>query len=181
MTEEDVNAQNSEGEEPPRDDRPEREPLSDEALQDCRDEALDFLEGLLEAMELEGEVDVQVTEERSLACVVDGEDLAILIGRRGQILEATQDLLRTAVQRQAMTRVRVTLDIEGYRERRREVLAELARDKSEAALQDGEAELEYMSAFERKVIHDAVGEIDGVTSFSEGEEPRRRVIIQKED
>jgi spoIIIJ-associated protein len=80
-----------------------------------------------------------------------------------------------------MTRVRVTLDIEGYRERRREVLAELARDKSEAALQDGEAELEYMSAFERKVIHDAVGEIDGVTSFSEGEEPRRRVIIQKED
>lgn len=159
----------------------ERQPLSEELLKDCRDEALDFLEGLLQAMELEGEVDVEITPEEGLSCTIEGEDLAILIGRRGQTLEATQDLLRTAVQRLAMTRVRVTLDIEGYRERRREVLGDLAAEQAAVALDEGEVELDPMSAFERKVIHDAVGEIEGVTSFSEGEEPRRRVIIQATD
>ena len=160
---------------------PEREPLTSETLDTCREEALDFLEGLLDAMDLEGDVEVVLTEDPSLECRIDGEELGILIGRRGQTLEAVQDLLRTAVQRQAMARLRVTLDIEGYRERRREALQELAADKAEAAMRDGEVELDPMSAFERKVIHDAIGEIEGVVSFSEGEEPRRRVILQRED
>jgi spoIIIJ-associated protein len=85
------------------------------------------------------------------------------------------------VQRQVRARVWVTLDVQGYRERRKEALRERAREMAARALDEGEMELEPMNAFERKIVHDAVGEITGVTSFSEGEEPYRRVVIAPDD
>jgi spoIIIJ-associated protein len=151
-----------------------------EILEDGREDALDFLEGLLDSMDLDGSVDVEVQDD-TLRATVAGEELGVLIGRHGRTLEALQELLRAAVQHQGGARIRISLDIEGYRERRREALTEMAHDVADRALQVGEARLEPMSAFERKVVHDAVGEIDGVTSQSEGEEPRRYVVIRRTD
>ena len=149
-----------------------------EILEDGREDALDFLEGLLDAMELDGSVDVDVQDD-ALRVTVTGEELGVLIGRHGRTLEALQELLRAAVQHQGGARIRISLDIEGYRERRREALNEMAQDVADRALEVGEARLEPMSAFERKVVHDAVGEIEGVISESEGEEPRRYVVIRR--
>jgi spoIIIJ-associated protein len=152
----------------------------DQVLEDAVEDALDFVEGLLDAMDLDGEVAAEV-QEGAISMVITGESSGILIGRHGRTLEAIQDLLRTAVQRQAQTRIRISLDVEGYRDRRREAVAQQARDMAERARSEGEVELPEMSAFERKVVHDVVSTIEGVTSFSEGEEPRRRVIIQSEE
>ena len=151
-----------------------------QVFEDAVEDALDFIEGLLDAMDLDGEVAAEI-QDGMISVVVTGESSGILIGRHGRTLEAIQDLLRTAVQRQAQTRIRLTLDIEGYRDRRREAVAKQAREMAERALTEGEVELPEMSAFERKVVHDTVSAIEGVTSFSEGEEPRRRVIIQSEE
>lgn len=154
-------------------DGPERQ----EILEYAREDALDFLEGLLEAAGLDGEVEVRLDGERVVAEVF-GEDLGILIGRHGIGLQALQELLRAAVQRQAGTRVPIDLDIEGYRERRGEVLREHAEEMVAKARRQGEVVLEVMPAYERKIIHDAVSAREGVTSFSEGEEPNRRVVIR---
>lgn len=154
---------------------------SEDVLEDAREDALDFLEGLLDAMEMDGDVIADITKEGAIAASIEGSDSGLLIGRRGQTLDAIQELLRTALQRQAQTRLRVTLDIEGYRDRRRETLIREAQQLAERALGEGEVALEPMSAYERKIVHDAVAEIEGVESFSEGEEPRRRVIIRAID
>lgn len=152
-----------------------------EVMEEGREEALDFLEGLLDAMELDGRVTVEI-EQGELAASVEGEEAGVLIGRGGQTLAAIQDLLRTAVSRLLQTHVRISLDIEGYRERRREALEQTAQEKAEEAqASGGEVELEPMPAYERKLVHDAVAAIEGVTSFSEGEDPDRRVIIATED
>lgn len=163
------------------DDDEDQEPADyQEILEMAREDALDFVEGLLDVMDVEGEVAAEVAEE-GIFVSVDGEEAGLLIGRRGQTMEAIQEILRSVVQRQARTRVRVTLDIEGYRERRRQALEEQARQMAERAQQEGEVELEPMPAFERKIVHDTVGQIEGVTSFSEGEEPNRRVIIARQE
>lgn len=177
MTEEDSGVESSEAEPGV---EPEAELSLDQVLEDAVEDALDFVEGLLDAMDLDGEVAADVSDD-TISMAITGESSGILIGRHGRTLEAIQDLLRTAVQRKAQSRVRLTLDVEGYRDRRREAVAKQAREMAEKALQEGEVELPEMSAFERKVVHDVVSTIEGVTSFSEGEEPRRRVIIQSED
>jgi spoIIIJ-associated protein len=151
---------------------------TEEPLEAAREEVLDFLDGLLEAMEVDGEVIAEI-EEDGIQASVNGREAGLLIGRRGQTLEAIQELLRIAVQRQVRARIRISLDVEGYRSRRRAALQERAREMAERAMGEGEVELEPMSAFERKAVHDAVGEIEGVISFSEGEEPYRRVIISR--
>lgn len=160
----------------------EQEPSGDsDRLEVARDDVLDFLEGLLEAMGLDGEAHADIADDGIVASVAGG-DLGILIGRHGQTLNALQELLRAAVQHQARERVRITLDIEGYRERRRETLERYAQDMAARAREEGgEIELDAMPAFERKVVHDTVAEIEGVTSFSEGEEPNRRVIIRRSE
>ena len=105
----------------------------------------------------------------------------VLIGRRGQTLDALQELARTAVQRRLRSRVRLLVDVEGYRARRRSSLADYARAIAERAKERGtEIELEPMTAYERKIVHDAVSEIDGASSFSEGEEPNRKVVVRGE-
>lgn len=153
----------------------------EEILEDARDDALDFLEGLLDAMEADGEVAAEITEEGVVAVEITGGDGGLLIGSRGQTLEAIQELLRTVVQRQAQTRVRVTLDVEGYRERRRESVRRLAEQMVERALDEGEVELDPMNAYERKIVHETVASVSGVSSFSEGQEPRRRVLIRRDE
>jgi spoIIIJ-associated protein len=160
------------------------EPYEEESEEDrlamAQEDALDFVDGLLEAMDVDGEATAEIRDRRVYVSV-EGQEAAILIGHHGQTLDAIQELLRSAVQRQVRARVWVTLDVQGYRERRKEALRERAREMAARALDEGEMELEPMNAFERKIVHDAVGEIEGVTSFSEGEEPYRRVVIAPEE
>jgi spoIIIJ-associated protein len=164
-------------EEPPGDEEPESE---DERLVIAQEDALDFIEGLLEAMDVDGDATAEIRDRR-VYVTVEGEESALLIGHHGQTLDAIQELLRSAIQRQLRSRVWVTLDVQGYRERRKEALQERAREMAARALDEGELEFEPMNAFERKIIHDTIGEIEGVTSFSEGEDPYRRVVIAPED
>jgi spoIIIJ-associated protein len=155
----------------------EREPATPEEVAEV---AQDFVDGLLSAMGLEAEVKSSVEGESAFIDVA-GESLGVLIGRRGQTLDALQELARTAVQRRLRSRVRLLVDVEGYRARRRTSLAEYAKQIAERAKQRGtEIELEPMNSFERKIVHDAVAEVEGATSFSEGEEPARKVVVRGE-
>lgn len=140
--------------------------------------AVDFVQGLVGAMGIEAEVSSAVREDR-VHVDISGSDLGPLIGRRGQTLDALQEVTRTAVQRRLRSRVRLLVDVEGYRARRRESLVEYAQSMARRAIERGtEIELEAMNSFERKTVHDAVSEIEGATSFSEGEEPNRKVIVR---
>ena len=142
--------------------------------------ATDFVGGLLSTMGLEAEVSSSV-EGNSAFIDVAGEGLGVLIGRRGQTLDALQELTRTAVQRRLRARVRLLVDVEGYRARRRASLVEYAKAIAERAKARGtEIELEPMTAYERKIVHDAVAEVDGASSFSEGEDPNRKVVVRGE-
>lgn len=165
-------------EEAPRfDDEEAVEPATPEQVAET---AQEFLSGLLEKMGLEAEVKTS-TEGDSAFVDVTGESLGVLIGRRGQTLDALQELARTAVQRRLRSRARLLVDVEGYRARRRSSLADYAREIADRAKDRGtEIELEPMTAYERKVVHDAVAEVDGATSFSEGEEPNRKVVVRGE-
>ncbi len=142
--------------------------------------AAEFVSGLVEAMGLEAEVSPAI-EGGTPRIDVTGESLGVLIGRRGQTLDALQELTRTAVQRRLRARVRLLVDVEGYRARRHASLVDYARSIAERAKERGtEIELEPMNAYERKVVHDAVAEVQGATSFSEGEEPNRKVVVRGE-
>jgi spoIIIJ-associated protein len=153
------------------------EPATPEEVAETAEE---FVKGLLEAAGLGAEVSTSV-EGETAHIDVTGEDLGGMIGRRGQTLDALQELTRTAVQRRLRSRVRLMVDVEGYRARRRSSLAEYARSIAERAKERGtEIELEPMSAYERKIVHDAVAEVDGASSFSEGEEPNRKVVVRSE-
>ena len=140
----------------------------------------EFVEGLLASMQLEADVSTRLEDDRAVVDVT-GDDLGVLIGRRGQTLDALQEVTRTAVQRRLRSRVRLLVDVEGYRSRRRDSLTEYARSMARRAMERGtEIELEPMNAYERKLVHDAVTEIDGASSYSEGEEPNRKVIVRGE-
>lgn len=142
------------------------------------DAAADFLEGLLDRLELPGDLKIRITEEHAEVEIVDVGSGA-LIGRRGQTLEAIQELARCSLQREFQRRSHVKIDIEGYRERRLEKLLEKAEEAIENVLESGETErLEPMDVFERKAVHHLVAEYDGVTSRSQGREPARRVMIE---
>lgn len=153
-------------------------PSREQLLEDARDDALDFLEGLLDAMEADGDVVADIMPDGSIAASIEGGDVGLLIGSRGQTLDGIQELLRTAVQRQAQTKVRISLDVEGYRDRRRESLARQAREAAARALEGVEVEMDAMGAYDRKVVHEAIAPIEGLETFSEGQEPRRRVIVR---
>ncbi|MBI4728215.1 MAG: Jag N-terminal domain-containing protein [Acidobacteria bacterium] len=140
--------------------------------------AKEFLAGLLGAIGLEGEVTV-ATGPLAVTADVAGPEMGLLIGRRGATLEAVQELVRAAVQRKTATRPRVNLDIEGYRSRLRSGLERRARDAAARARRSQRpVTLEPMSAFQRKVVHDALAGFDGVATSSEGEDPSRRVVIR---
>jgi spoIIIJ-associated protein len=139
--------------------------------------AADYLEELLEIVDLDGDLDMDVEGARATVSIA-GADLPQLVGEQGEVLEALQELTRLAVQQETGSRSRLMLDIAGWRADRREELKELGRSTAESVLKSGErVRLQPMSPFERKVVHDAVATVSGVTSESEGEDPKRRVVI----
>jgi spoIIIJ-associated protein len=138
--------------------------------------AADYIEGLLDIADLDGDIDMDVEGDRAVVSVV-GATLDELVGDDGEVLEALQELTRLAVHRKTGARARLMLDVGGFRARRRTELAELGRSVADEVSRTGEPKkLRAMSPFERKIIHDAVA-LAGLRSESEGEEPNRRVVV----
>nr|WP_298324580.1 R3H domain-containing nucleic acid-binding protein [Haloactinopolyspora sp.] len=155
----------------------ERASSTAERLEREGDVAADYLEGLLDIADLDGDIDMDVEGDRAVVSII-GDDLDVLVGRDGKVLDALQDLTRLAVVRETGERSRLMLDVGGYRARRRAELVDLAKRVIEAVRVSGEPEsLGAMTPFERKVVHDAVAEA-GLVSESEGEEPRRYVVVK---
>jgi spoIIIJ-associated protein len=160
------------------DDYADEESDRDDVLVQEGDIAGDYLERLLDLLDYDGDIDLDVEAGRAIVSIDGGEDLEKLVGQRGQVLEALQELTRLAVQQETGVRSRLMLDIAGWRADRRRELSELGRTTAERVASSGEpVRLQPMTPFERKVVHDAVADVDGVTSESEGEEPRRRVVV----
>jgi spoIIIJ-associated protein len=137
----------------------------------------EFLVGLVDAFGLEGEVTTRV-EGDIIYAEVTGDQTEALVGTKGAILDAVMELCRTMVHRHSLAGARLRLDIAGYAERRREALRIYTGRLAEKVVADGgEIMLEPMNPADRKAVHDAVAEIDGVRSFSEGEDPERSVVI----
>lgn len=142
-----------------------------------------FLLDLLDAFGLDGEVAATPAEEGAVELDVTGGDLGLLIGPKGQTLQAVQELSRSILQRQlpGETHARIRIDVGGYRQRRREALERFVRQIAEDVRSSGvQKALEPMSPPDRKVVHDTVNDIDGVRTLSEGEDTRRRVVILPE-
>lgn len=141
------------------------------------DIAADYLERFLDIIDYDGDIDLDVENDRAVVAIV-GSDLQPLVGRNGETLDALQELTRLAVQQQTGERSRLMLDVSGHRAARRSELSALAERTARDVLESGEpVKLTAMNPFERKVVHDAVAVIDGVSSESEGEEPERRVVV----
>ncbi|GAA2084231.1 single-stranded DNA-binding protein [Kitasatospora saccharophila] len=144
------------------------------------DIAADYLEGLLDIADLDGDIDMDVEGDRALVSIVgEGDDRTLqrLVGQDGEVLEALQELTRLAVHRETGERSRLMLDVAGFRARKRAELAELGAEASERVKSTGEqVKLRPMTPFERKVVHDAVAAA-GLRSESEGEEPQRCVVV----
>ncbi|ONH37666.1 R3H domain-containing nucleic acid-binding protein [Protofrankia sp. BMG5.30] len=139
--------------------------------------AADYLEALLDIVDLDGDLDLDVEGERAVVAVV-GDGLDLLVGSRGETLEALQELTRLAVLQKTGVRSRLMLDVGGHRARRRAELRDLATAVAERVKAGARPEkLKPMTPFERKVVHDLIATIDGVVSESEGEEPQRRVVV----
>jgi spoIIIJ-associated protein len=138
--------------------------------------AADYVEALLDIADLDGDIDMDVEGDRALVSVVGGT-LDELVGPEGEVLDALQELTRLAVQRQTGLRTRMMLDVGGYRARRREELTRVGQDAAEEVAKTGvPRRLAPMTAFERKIVHDAVAAA-GLRSESEGEDPDRRVVV----
>lgn len=142
--------------------------------------AQNFLAGILNEIGLEGTVAVHGIEDETINIGVTGADLGILIGPRGTVLSAVQDMTRTVVQRNSGGRSgRILVDIDGYREKRRIALEAFARKLAEEVRDTGVSKVfEAMSSADRKIVHDIIGTIDGVATRSEGYEPRRYVVVE---
>lgn len=149
-------------------------------LDEEADAAADFLEGLLDAFDLPGDLRIRLLDTHAEVEIADIGSGA-LIGRRGQTLDAVQELARCSLQRQFQRRSHVQIDAEGYRARRKEKLIEKAGEAVETVLDSGEeVRLEPMDVFERKAVHEYVATVAGVVSRSHGREPGRRVVIAPE-
>ncbi|MDT9592969.1 R3H domain-containing nucleic acid-binding protein [Nocardioides zeae] len=147
-----------------------------ERLEQEGDIAADYLEELLDIADLDGDLDMDVEGDRASVSIVGG-DLSQLVGSKGEVLDALQELTRLAVYRETGERSRLMLDVAGHRAERRTRLEAIAADAVAEAKASGErVSLDAMSPFERKVVHDAVAAA-GLTSESEGVEPRRHVVV----
>jgi spoIIIJ-associated protein len=141
------------------------------------DVAGDYLERLLDILDVDGDIDLDVEGDRASVAIVGGQ-LADLVGRDGAVLDALQELTRLAVAQSTGVRSRLMLDIGGYRAKRRADLSALAGEAAQRVAQSRQPErLSPMNPFERKVVHDVIAAVSGVRSESEGEEPNRRVVI----
>ncbi len=163
--------------------RPSREerPVSDPAqLEREREIATEFIDGLVAAFGLDGEVSTLIDDDE-IEVAVAGDDLGLLIGPRGQTLVAVQELTRTVVHRAMPDRSGwLRVDVSGYRQRRKEALERFTVQVASEVIASGERRmLEPMGAADRKIVHDAAQKVDGVVTLSEGEEPDRRVVIAR--
>lgn len=143
-----------------------------------------FLDGLVDAFGLDAEIRNEKIDDETIELDLVGDDLGLLIGPKGRTLWAIQELSRTVVQRQATGthHGRVRIDVGGYRQRRKEALQRFAQQVAAEVQTTGVARsLEPMGAADRKIVHDTVNEMDGVATTSEGEEPRRCVVIVPAD
>ncbi len=141
------------------------------------DIAADYLERLLDIIDYDGDIDLDVENDRAVVAIV-GDGLQALVGPQGQTLDALQELTRLAVQQQTGVRSRLMLDVSGHRQARREALSALARRTADDVIANGQSvRMDAMNPFERKIVHDTIADIDGVHSESEGEEPNRRVVV----
>ncbi len=144
--------------------------------------AREFLEGLVDAYGLEGTVTTRVEDDEIIVADVSGDQTEALVGVRGSVRAAIHEITRTVLQRHGQDSARLRLDIAGYAERRRQALTIYAEQLIEQLdVEGGEIMLEPMSPADRKVIHDVAAAHDGVTSYSEGEPPRRYVVLSKVD
>jgi len=151
---------------------------TEEWPQEPAERVRELVEGVLDELDLDGEVEIEDGEDRILASIEGDDDYGLLIGKRGQTLDALQLLAYQAAFRGIRERKRVLVDVAGYRERRRETLVARADRAAEQAL-DGKrpVELDPMSAQERRVVHEHLKERSGVETYSEGDEPRRCVVV----
>jgi spoIIIJ-associated protein len=154
-----------------------------EAAEEQAELAEDFLEGLFDLMGVAADVEHHLVEGVMYVDILgaqDAEGMGLLIGRHGQTLDALQEIVRAAVQRQTEERSRVIVDVEDYRKRRRSQLAAKAQEAAKRVRRTGRPErFEPMNPYERKIVHDAAGQVGGVETVSEGEDPQRRVVIRK--
>ncbi|MFZ4063676.1 MAG: protein jag [Candidatus Nanopelagicaceae bacterium] len=151
-------------------------------LEEEGDVAADYLEALLDIADLDGDIDIDVENDRASLSIAGGTvgDLGHLVGERGEVLDAIQELTRLAVQTSTGERSRLMLDIDNFRSEKKAELAKLAHEVAEQVKASGESmKLRPMNAFERKVVHDTIQEI-GLTSESEGEDPNRCVVVLPE-
>jgi len=141
-----------------------------------------FTRGLIEAWGAQAQVDVRVEDDENVLVDVTGDELGMLVGPKGATLRAIEELVRTVVQRQTEGHgVRIRVDVAGYQAKRRVALEGFVHDLAQKVLDTGrDHALEPMMAGDRKIVHDTVAEIDGVGTISEGEEPRRRVVLRRD-
>ncbi|MEB3069275.1 Jag family protein [[Mycobacterium] vasticus] len=141
----------------------------------------DYLEELLDLLDFDGDIDLDVEGRRAIVSIDGGSDLTKLVGRKGEVLDALQELTRLAVHQKTGERSRLMLDIAGWRKRRRDDLTALGDEVARRVLDSGaDEELSPMSPFERKIVHDAVAAVAGVHSESQGVEPARRVVVRRD-
>jgi len=174
------NNTNSKGREMNRQEKNDQPRVDDRPVMTIEDQARiasEFLEGLVAAYGLEGRVSTSVIEDVIVADV-SGEQTEALVGVRGSVRSAIHELTRTVMQRYAQDTARLRLDIAGYAERRRQALTIYAERLIDQLLEEGgEIMLEPMNSADRKVVHDAAAAIEGVRTHSEGDDPRRAVVI----
>ena len=138
----------------------------------------DFVEGLLDALDVDGDITTWV-DVAGGHVDIEGSKLEFLVGREGEILAAVQELTRLAVLRQTQRWVRITVDVNGFKARHREEIAAMAREVAQrVASSRQEEELEPMTSFERKIVHDVIADVSGAESNSIGEDPNRRVVVR---
>ena len=145
------------------------------------EKAENFLNQLLGFMKIEGKADVEKKDDCLFVEIVDisSSDMGIVIGKRGNTLDAIQYLLSLVVNKNTENYTKVILDVKGYRDRRETTLIRLAnRMADKAKYSNKPVKLEPMNPYERRIIHSALQNVEGVTTYSEGEEPYRRVVIQ---
>lgn len=163
--------------------RPGGEAPTDEELDEQADVAAEFLEGLLERMGIAATVELGMDSGTMYVDILgpepDDEDMGLLIGRHGQTLESLQELTRVVIAQRTGMRPRVVVDVEDYRKRQIDRLVARSKEIATRVVSSGRQEaLEPMNPFLRKVVHDAVAEIEGAESGSEGDEPERYVVIR---
>jgi spoIIIJ-associated protein len=154
---------------------------SEVSVEDQARAAEEFTSGLVDAFGADASVDARIEDDGVLVDVT-GRDLGFLVGPKGATLQAIEELVRTVVQRRTEGHgARINVDVAGYRAKRREALEEFVQELAHKVLETGRDQaLEPMVASDRKIVHDAIAPLDGVGTISEGEEPRRRVVLKRD-